>query len=196
MAMNFGVNSPRVLVSQPTRSPNIGGSINAKENSNKEQGGCCWSFKTVAATEGITQIKSGNLVSLSEQQLLDCTGDGYNCDGGYKVQAFQYIIQNPGLTTRASYPYNEAQGTFSIEASQDFHHYGSGIFTGNCGTNHNHAVAIVGFGTDEELGLDYWLVKNSWGEDWGENGYIRMQRNAAVPQGLCGLAMNPVYPIA
>ena len=47
----------------------------------------------------------------------------------------------------------------------------------------NHAVLLVGFGTDSSLGKDYWIVKNSWGQDWGENGYFRIRRGG----GVCGI---------
>ncbi|XVE53077.1 hypothetical protein DITRI_Ditri02bG0175600 [Diplodiscus trichospermus] len=59
----------------------------------------------------------------------------------------------------------------------------------------SHAVTIVGYGTSEE-GTDYWLIKNSWGPSWGENGYMRIQRNVGTPGGLCGIAMKASYPIA
>ncbi|MFQ6635502.1 hypothetical protein Gotur_034659 [Gossypium turneri] len=183
--------------------------------------------------EGLNQITNGNLVSLSEQQVLDCSGYSNGCNGGNKIQAFKYVIQNNGLTKEDNYPYQAMQGTcdlqkqaslvahisnyesvptnseqellkavsnqpvaVSIEGSgTDFRHYSSGIFNGYCGTNLDHAVTIVGFGTSDD-GTDYWLVKNQWGEDWGENGYIRMQRNVADSQGLCGLAIRPAYPTA
>ncbi|OMO92542.1 hypothetical protein COLO4_17499 [Corchorus olitorius] len=196
----------------------------------KDQGDCA-----VAATEGITQIRTGKLISLSEQQVLDCTTNGnYGCTGGgIKTEAFKYIIQNNGLTTEESYPYTGTQGTCDIEKQEslvadisnfgmvpanneeellkavsnqpvtvsieasglEFRHYQSGVLNGYCGTNLDHAVTVVGFGTSED-GIDYWLVKNSWGQDWGENGYIKMQRNVDAEEGLCGIAIRPAYPIA
>jgi hypothetical protein len=60
-----------------------------------------------------------------------------------------------------------------------------------CGTTLDHAVLAAGYGT--ENGQDYWLVKNSWGTGWGEQGYIKI---AAVDgQGICGIQMAPVYPL-
>merc|ERR1712112_713061 len=60
--------------------------------------------------------------------------------------------------------------------------YSGGVFTGcsfDANIALNHAVQLVGYGTDESLG-DYWLVRNSWGSSWGEGGYIRLQRHSAV----------------
>jgi len=48
----------------------------------------------------------------------------------------------------------------------------------DCGPNINHAVILVGYGKDLVSGLDYWLVRNSWGVSWGEAGYIRLKRTA------------------
>lgn len=58
----------------------------------------------------------------------------------------------------------------------------------------NHGVAVVGYGVDKD-GTKYWTVKNSWGPDWGEQGYIRMQRDVKAKEGLCGIAMAASYPI-
>ncbi|WOL13568.1 hypothetical protein Cni_G22338 [Canna indica] len=75
---------------------------------------------------------------------------------------------------------------------REFQLYQSGVFTGRCGTQLNHGAVIVGYDTDNDR--DYWIVRNSCGEDWGELGYIRMERNVNTFAGQCGIAMRPSYP--
>lgn len=103
----------------------------------------------------------------------------------------------------------------SLDAS-DFHAYHSGVMEfADCGSDLNHAVLLVGYGTDEETGQDYWIVRNSWGERWGEGGYIRLARSERCaldtrPQdgvgcdgelspvvvcGTCGVLSYTSYPI-
>lgn len=67
-----------------------------------------------------------------------------------------------------------------------------GVFDGECGTDLDHGVAAVGYGTSK--GSDYIIVKNSWGPKWGEKGFIRMKRNTGKPEGLCGINKMASFP--
>ena len=73
-------------------------------------------------------------------------------------------------------------------SSSSFLMYSGGVYDGPCGTQLDHAVVVVGY-TPE-----YWIVKNSWGSSWGENGYIFMKRGVSAPHGICGIAMAASYP--
>ncbi len=199
---------------------------------NQGQCGSCWAFSTTGSVEGAWFLSTGTLESFSEQQLVDCsTAQGnQGCNGGMMDQAFQYIIQNGGICTEASYPYQAADGvcakcttvgkinsyvdvqpnnetalmiavmkqpvSVAVEADGfDWQFYSGGVVTDSCGTNLDHGVLVVGYGTDTSLG-DYWKVKNSWGPDWGESGYIRLGRGSKyAPNGQCGILMDPSYPV-
>jgi KDEL-tailed cysteine endopeptidase len=85
----------------------------------------------------------------------------------------------------------------AIEADQrEFQLYKSGVFMGECGVNLDHGVLVVGYGTDDERN-DYYRVKNSWGESWGEGGYIRLGRGEQYNggKGQCGVLLEASYPV-
>lgn len=77
----------------------------------------CWAFTVVAAVEGINQIKTGKLVSLSEQQLLDCNGNNCGCDGCGITDAFQSVEELGGLVSESDYPYEASEGTCKSQGS-------------------------------------------------------------------------------
>jgi len=200
---------------------------------NQGQCGSCWSFSTTGAIEGAWKIAGNDLISLSEQQLVDCaTSYGNNgCKGGLMDNAFKYVINNGGLDLEDDYSYEAADGfcdhgkeakkhapikdysdvqprsesqfkaalqkgpvSVAIEADQyGFQHYKSGVFKGTCGTRLDHGVLAVGYGTDN--GDGYYIIKNSWGPDWGDQGYIRITDDVGGA-GQCGVLSDPSYPIA
>jgi len=203
----------------------------------KNQGDCgsCWAFSTTGSIECEYAIKTGQLNSLSEQQLVDCSSSYGNegCNGGLMDWAFEYVMAEGGLCSEAEYPYTGVDGTcqtcqtlydpittytdvvadneadlttaaamgcvsVAIEADQyAFQYYSSGILTGLCGTALDHGVLVVGYGTSGSQ--DYWLVKNSWGTSWGEEGYIQVCKGCVTPNGAegeCGINMEPSYPAA
>jgi C1A family cysteine protease len=85
----------------------------------------------------------------------------------------------------------------AIEADQSaFQFYSSGILNGNCGTNMDHGVLVVGYGT--QSGQEYWWVKNSWGTSWGEKGYCQMCKDCGKNgnKGECGINQDPSFPDA
>nr|BAF94151.1 cathepsin L-like cysteine protease 1 [Plautia stali] len=200
----------------------------------KDQGHCgsCWAFSSTGALEAHTFLKKGRRVSLSEQNLIDCSLNYGNngCEGGLMEQAFQYVRDNDGIDTEEAYPYEgedsecrfkknnvgatdagfvtipsgdeqalmeavATQGPLSIAidaSNPSFQFYSEGVYyEPECSSAQlDHGVLLVGYGVEKDQ--KYWLVKNSWSEQWGENGYIKMARNK---DNNCGIATQASFPI-
>ncbi|EFA85693.1 cysteine protease [Heterostelium album PN500] len=236
----------------------------------KDQGQCgsCWSFSTTGSVEGAHQIKTGNMVELSEQNLVDCSSAEGNmgCNGGLMNNAFDYIISNHGIDTEQSYPYTANTGSVckfnktnvgatissyksitpgsetdlanavktagpvsvAIDAShRSFQLYSHGIYyEWLCSsTRLDHGVLVVGYGSgnppnsdmdhmilkktaktdhyhgkkslkvekvDTTSSKNYWIVKNSWSDTWGDKGYIYMSKDRKNNCGneITSLAVN------
>ncbi|MGI9277617.1 MAG: C1 family peptidase [Endozoicomonas sp.] len=200
----------------------------------KDQGQCgsCWAFGATGAIEACHYLNNGTLVSLSEQQILDCNEQHFGCKGGRPIFAYEYVIRTKGLCRENSDPYvpqdEPCRGkdlncqriahissykqlpegnddslidavqlrtiAVAIDASKDsFQFYTRGVYyEPTCSKiKLDHAVLVIGYGTSDS-GKEYWLVKNSWGESWGQDGYIWMDRST---DNLCGISTQASYPI-
>jgi len=191
---------------------------------NQGQCGSCWAFSATCAVESFYFQKTGKLISLSEQQLVDCCkgstcGGSAGCNGGEESDAIDWLSKNGGQCTTQDYPYTARDGTckktctkvaqvagvkrftgetelisyidkqvvtVAVDASaRGWQTYKSGLFDITCGKSLNHAITAVGYGSN------YYIVKNSWGTSWGEQGYVRIIRG----KNMCGVASEPSVPI-
>ncbi|CEO97912.1 unnamed protein product (mitochondrion) [Plasmodiophora brassicae] len=200
---------------------------------NQRSCGSCWTFSTTGCLEAHHAIKTGTVVSLSEQNLVDCAMSFENngCNGGLPSHAYEYIFYNGGIESEDDYPYlgitdtchfdkskvsvtvkgvhNITEGaeheieiavgtvgpvSIAYDCADDFMHYSEGIYSSDtCAKTSdqvNHAVVAVGYGVSAD-GEPYWIVKNSWSTEWGEDGYFRIRRG----HNECGLAQCASYPL-
>jgi len=188
----------------------------------KDQGQCgsCWAFSTVGSIEGAYAKANGEIQSFAEQQLVDCsTSYGNNgCGGGLMDYGFQYAVDH-GLVHEADYAYTARDGTcktnegvykisgFSDVGQSDsqlaaavanapvsvaidantLQFYTSGVYDDwSCGHSLDHGVLAVGYTSDS------FIVKNSWGQSWGEEGFFRFARRSSGT-GMCGITMQASF---
>ncbi|XP_062892628.1 cathepsin L-like isoform X2 [Mobula hypostoma] len=195
---------------------------------NQDQCGACWAFATIANVESMWFLKTKRLISMSEQELLDCDHFDRACKGGYPYNAFRSIMQLGGMMSERTYPYRAAQHHCRFRRSlvvarvltykrirpnecemkrwvakrgpiivmmnaRALKGYRRGILRPNwfwCPPiTLNHVLLVVGYGV--ERGLPYWIIKNSWGRNWGENGYFRIYWGEKA----CGLNRFPMTAI-
>jgi C1A family cysteine protease len=198
----------------------------------KNQGTCgsCWTFSTTGSLEGLYFIDNNNLVSFSEQNLVDCVKADQGCNGGLMSDALAYAAAN-GIETEADYPYAGVDQKCKFEASKatkvnsayanvtagsldalktavaaqpvsiavqanqiSWQFYAGGVIKKLCGDKLDHGVLAVGYNTIN--GDEAWIVKNSWGASWGNEGYVYISTDASANKGMgvCGILSTPSYP--
>lgn len=194
----------------------------------KDQGDCgsCWAFSVVGNIESHWQLRTGNLESLSEQELLDCDKTDGACYGGWPDNTYRVIKQLGGLELESDYPYEAKKDKCQLNSTLTKVTISGGVnITSNetgmaiwlirngpitiainsngmqyykGGISHlkkalcepedlDHAVLIVGYGIEVHYlfkkSIPFWIIKNSWGASWGEQGYYRVYRG----DGTCGV---------
>ncbi|XP_033213756.1 cathepsin L1-like [Belonocnema kinseyi] len=192
---------------------------------NQRDCGSCYAYSIAGTIEGQLFKHNGKLITLSEQQLVDCSSTTGNlgCTGGSLKNTLRYLDRSKGIMSGASYPYVAKEGTCKYKSSQSvakvkswailparderaletavatigpiavsinaspktFQLYHTGIYDDPAcvSSTVNHAMLLVGYSPK------YWILKNWWGNTWGENGYMRLAKN----KNRCGVANYAAY---
>lgn len=187
----------------------------------KNQGDCQsdYAFSTTGAIEGYHAINAGTLSSFSEQQIVDCSAN-MGCDGGSVPTSLEYVIDENGIATEASYPYTARQGTCRSVTNVDVHvtdfvqvpplneialaqqvmqqPVSAKLSIGTWFEDYRGGVINPDCSGDTEyqnvliVGYtsDYWIIKNSYGAAWGAQGYLYLVRGINA----CGIANSAYAP--
>lgn len=187
---------------------------------NQGQCGSCWTFSTTGAIEGAWQIAHGKLVSLSEQQVVDCAHDaGQGCGGGWPSAAIKWE-ESQGICGESEYQYTgrngrchgcngspvlargSVTGAQAVQASADgmraaLAEKPVSVCVDAESWQHYHGGIFSNCGTSLDhavLAVGYdsssWKVKNSWGTWWGDKGYIHLRMG-----NTCGVLNNAVVAL-
>ncbi|CAI2375194.1 unnamed protein product [Moneuplotes crassus] len=109
------------------------------------------------------------------------------------VREYFSVPENSALSLKESLTYNIIGAGVGAD-SEIFQFYKSGIVNDKaCGNNNNHAITVVGHGIED--GVDYFIIRNSWGADWGEEGYIRLGTSFEEDKGVCGILQDLAFPM-
>uniref|UniRef100_UPI00398EEC1B procathepsin L-like n=1 Tax=Pristiophorus japonicus TaxID=55135 RepID=UPI00398EEC1B len=205
--------------------------VNGYVSDVKNQGHCasCWAFTAAATLEGQLFNNTNNLITLSEQNLVDCAHSYKNkgCNAGWVHHAYKYIRDN-GIEASSMYPYTAKKGdcsftladsvgsligygelkrtteaeimkivakhgpiSVSVFMSEAFLQFtGTDIFDDPyCNQKPNHVATLVGY--VNKATEKYWIIKNSWGKSWGNDGFMKM----IMGKNMCGITHLCHYPI-
>lgn len=166
------------------------------------EGGCRGSTAELALRY-VLRNSGGGLVA---EDVLPYDETDYVGDDDETCHGFEDVLHPGALVDYVVLPSNNAETTMNAlakvgplvvsVAAHAWNDYESGVFSTSPHENHdvNHVVALVGYGTDDDTGQDYWLAQNSYGADWGEDGYIRLLRTSTEEP--CAVDKTPLHGVA